>query len=250
MLILGIDTCTGRTSVALGSGDGVLASASLARPTAHGGFLAPAIEFCLRQAGAGVGDLHGVAVTLGPGLFTGMRVGIATAQALAHARRLPVVGLASLDLLAFRVRHARRPVCAVLDAKRKELFWAFYRPVPGGVQREGEFRVGPAEKLAAELEASGQDTLCVGDGAVAHRSLLESAGADVDPSPALASPHAESLVELAVPRFLREETQRAEELRPVYLRQADARIGWRERGVLSGGMAGPSGGGPAAGEAG
>lgn len=238
MLILGIDTCTARTSVALGTADGVLAAAALARPHTHGSFVIPAVEFCLAQAGVGAGDLHGVAVTLGPGLFTGMRVGIATAQALAHARGLPVVGMASLDLLAFGVRHAHRPVCAVLDAKRKELFWGFYRVTPGGVQRAGEFRVGPADKLAGELEAQGEAALCVGDGAIAHRALLEAAGAEVSTSPVLAYPDAACLVELAVPRFLREETQRAEELRPVYLRGADARIGWQQRGVLAGGKGG------------
>lgn len=238
MLILGIDTCTSRSSVALGTADGVLASAALSRATGHGSFLVPAIEFCLAQAGVGVGDLHGVAVTLGPGLFTGMRVGIATAQGLAHARQLPVLGLASLDLMAFRVRHARRPVCAVLDAKRKELFWGMYRVVPGGVQRAGEFRVGPAEKLAGELEAQGEAALCVGDGAIAHRALLEAAGGEVDASPALAYPDADSLVELALPRFIREETQRAEDLKPIYLRGADARIGWQQRGVLAGGKSG------------
>jgi tRNA threonylcarbamoyladenosine biosynthesis protein TsaB len=235
VLVLGIDTCTARSSVALATQDGVLASASLGRPTGHGGFLAPAVDFCLGQARVSIGDVAGVAVSVGPGLFTGMRVGIATAQSIAHARRLPVVGLASLDLLAFRVRHVRRPICAVLDAKRRELFWAFYRSAPGGVQRVGEFRVGPAEKLAGELEAEREDVLCVGDGAIAQRALLESAGAEVSSSPSLAHPDAESLVELALPRFMREETQRPEDLRPVYLRKADARIGWQQRGVLAGG---------------
>lgn len=235
MLILGIDTCTPRSSVALGTHEGVVASAALRQATGHGGFLTPAIAFCLDQAGAQVGDLTGIAVTLGPGLFTGMRVGIATAQSLAHALRLPVVGLASLDVLAFGVRHGRRPVCAVLDAKRKELFWASYQPVPGGVQRVGEFRVGPAEKLAGELEAGREDVLCVGDGAIAHRLLLSGAGAEVCESLGQAYPDAGGLVELATPRFVREDTQRPEDLRPVYLRKADAKIGWQQRGVLAGG---------------
>lgn len=238
MLILGIDTCTSRSSVALATQQGMLAGAALGRPTGHGAFLAPAIAFCMRQAGVAMGDLSGVAVSVGPGLYTGMRVGIATAQSIAHARRLPVVGLASLDLLAFRVRHARRPVYAVLDARRKELFWGRYETVPGGVQRVGQFQVGPPEQLAAELEAAGEHALCVGDGAAAHATLLESAGAEAAVSPGLAHPDAESLVELAVPRFLREETLRPEQLEAVYLRKADARIGWQQRGALAGGAGG------------
>lgn len=243
MLVLGIDTATTRSSVALATQQGLVASAALGRGRAHGEFIAPAVEFCLQQAGVGIGAVSGVAVTLGPGLYTGMRVGLASAQALAHARRLPVVGLASLDLVAFRARHVRRLICAVLDARRRELFWAFYRSAPGGVQRTSEFRVGPAEKLAGEIEALREDVLCIGDGALAAAPLLESTGAEVSSSPSLAYPDAESLCELALPRFLREDTQRPEDLRPIYIRQADARISWQNRGALFGGKA------PAAGEA-
>ncbi len=236
MLVLGIETCTPHTSVCLGTEQGLLASAALGRGNAHGEFLAPAIAFCLAQARQPIGAVAGVAVTVGPGLFTGMRVGIATAATLAHARRLPVVGQTSLDLLAFPVRHVRRLVCSVLDARRGELFWAFYRPAPGGVQRVTEFRVGPPAKLAGEIEAVPDDVLCVGDGACAYRSVLESTGAEVG-SPSMGTPTAEALVELSLPRFLREDTQRPEDLRPLYIRQADARISWRNRGALLGGKA-------------
>lgn len=238
MLVLGLETSTPQSSVALGSEHGLEASTALggagARPRAHAEFLAPAIRWCLDQAGVDVGAVSGVAVGLGPGLFTGMRVGIATAQAFAHARRLPVVGVASLDLLAFQVRHVRRLLCAVVDARRGELFWAFYRAAPGGVQRVSEFRVGPPAKLAGEIEAVRSDVLCIGDGACLARTELESTGAEVG-SPADAYPDASALVALALPRFLREDTARPEELVPVYLRKVDATISWQGRGALFGG---------------
>lgn len=243
MLVLGLETSTPQSSVCLATEEGLVASATLnARPPtpggprgrAHGEFLAPAIDFCLRQAELDMSAISGVAVGLGPGLFTGMRVGIASAQTLAHARRLPVAGLASLDLLAYRVRHVRRLLCPALDARRGELFWAFYRSAPGGVQRVTEFRVGPAAKLAGEIEAVREDVLCVGDGAIANRALLESDGAEVGGHDS-AYPTAEALAELAVSRFLREEGGRPEDLLPIYLRKADARIGWETRGLLRGG---------------
>lgn len=234
MLVLGIETCTPHTSVCLATEKGVLAACELGRGNAHGEFVAPAIEFCLEQAQLPISAVSGIAVSLGPGLFTGMRVGIASAQMLAHARRLPVVGLNSLDLLAFPVRHSRRLICSALDAKRGELFWAFYRAAPGGVQRVSEFRVGPPEKLAGEIEAVPDDVLCVGDGALAYRHLLESTQAEVG-SASMAYPNAHALVELALPRFIREETQRPEDLRPIYIRKADAKINWQHRGALHGG---------------
>ncbi|MGI8873849.1 MAG: tRNA (adenosine(37)-N6)-threonylcarbamoyltransferase complex dimerization subunit type 1 TsaB [Egibacteraceae bacterium] len=236
MLVLGIETSTAQSSVCLGTQRGLVASARVCAGPRHGEFTATAVRFCLDQASLQIGDVHGVAVSLGPGLYTGMRVGIATAQALAHARRLPVVGLASLDLLAFRARHVRRLICSVLDARRGELFWAFYRCAPGGVQRVSEFRVGRPDKLAGEIEAMGDDVLAIGDGAIEHRALLESTGSCVG-SWSTAHPDADALVELSLPRFIREDTQRPEELVPIYLRKADARIGWRQRGALRGGTA-------------
>ena len=240
MLVLGIETCTPHSSVCLATEQGLVASAALGRGNRHGEFLTPAIRFCLDQADLTVADIAGVAVSLGPGLFTGMRVGIATAAMLSHARRLPVVGQNSLDLLAFPVRHVRRLICSALDARRGEMFWAFYRSAPGGVQRVTEFRVGPPEKLAGEIEAVPDDVLCIGDGALAHRALLESTGAEIA-SPLLAYPTAQALVELSLPRFLREETQRPEDLRPMYIRKADARINWQNRGALHGGKAAAGG---------
>lgn len=237
MLVLGIDTSTPHSSVCLATERGVLASCELGRGNAHAEFVAPAIEFCLEHAQVEMGAISGIAVSLGPGLFTGMRVGIATAQMMAHARRLPVVGLNSLDLLAFPVRHVRRLICSVVDARRGELFWAFYRSAPGGVQRVTEFRVGPPEKLAGEIEAVPDDVLCIGDGAIAQRVLLESTKAEVGSS-SMAYPNAHALVELALPRFIREETQRPEDLRPIYIRKADAKINWQNRGALHGGKGG------------
>jgi tRNA threonylcarbamoyladenosine biosynthesis protein TsaB len=236
MLVLGIETATAQSSVCLATEHGTVASASIARGRAHAQFLTPAIAFCLDQASLNLSAVSGLAVSLGPGLFTGLRVGVATAQTIAHARRLPVVGLASLDLLAYPVRHVRRLICSVLDARRGELFWAFYRTVPGGVQRMTDYRVGPASKIAGEIEAVPDDVLCIGDGAVAHRSLFESTGAEVGSSSS-AYPSAQALVELALPRFIREDTQRPEDLLPIYVRKADARINWSNRGALFGGVA-------------
>ena len=114
-----------------------------------------------------------VAVDLGPGLFTGLRVGVATAKAMAHALRVPMIGVPSLDLLAFPVRFTSRLIVAAVDARRGELFYAFYRQVPGGVQRLGDHRVGTPDDLAGELLAAGEECLLVGDGAIRYREVFD-----------------------------------------------------------------------------
>ena len=133
MLIIGIDTATAQVSVAVGGHEGVLASTQSLRGKQHAEVLTPAIEFTCRQARIELSEISVVAVDLGPGLFTGLRVGVASAKAMAHALNVPMIGVSSLDLLAFPVRFTSRLIVATIDARRGELFYAFYRQVPGGV---------------------------------------------------------------------------------------------------------------------
>ncbi len=235
MLILGIETSTPHSSVCVTGEDGVLASATLGAGRRHGEFVTPAIDFCLRQAALDVDDVTGVAVGVGPGLYTGLRVGMATARGFASALRLPVVGLSGLDVLAFQVRHVRRLICAAIDARRGEVFWALYRSAPGGVQRSTDLRVGRPETLAGEIEGAGEECLVVGDAALRHPDVLGAVDVQLGGT-GTAWPQAAHLTELAIPRFVREETHRPEEIQPIYLRVADARIGWETRGRLRGGQ--------------
>ena len=166
MLILGIETATGQVGCAIGGHEGVVASFSAARGARHVETLAPAIEFVCRQARIGLDEMGAVAVDVGPGLFTGLRVGVATAKAIAQALRVPTVGVSSLDLLAFPLRHSNRVIVPVIDARRGEVFYAFYRQVPGGVQRLSPYLVGTPQDLASELVARGEECLLAGDGSV------------------------------------------------------------------------------------
>ena len=192
--------------------------------------MVPNLVHLLEEADLSLSSVGGIAVGLGPGLFTGMRVGIATAKTLAQALSIPIAGLASLDVVAFSVRYCRRLVCAAVDAKRGELFYAFYRPVPGGVARQGDFEVGPPDRLTAELQATAEDVMLVGNGALVYRRDLERAGHHVEfASAAYAFPAATAAVELAIPRFQREEFDRLYDLRPYYVRKSDAEIAWDKR---------------------
>lgn len=229
-----MDTTTSQTSVALCDHERPLATASIGLAQRHGEFLAPAIRFCLQQAGRVAADVTGVAVGRGPGRYTGLRVGLVTARTFAATRRLPIVGITGLDVLAHQARHAGRAVAAVIDARRQEVFWALYAPVPGGMARLTEPAVGSAAHVAGEIAGRKEEILCVGDGARVWADVLADAGAELG-DVELACPRAEHLAALAVPRFIREQTQRPDEITPLYLREADAKIGWEQRGRLRGG---------------
>lgn len=230
MLVLAIETSTPQTSVALGSEQGVLASLRLAWGRGHSEVVVPAIHHLLEWSEIELRQVGGVAVGLGPGLFTGLRIGIATARAMAQVLGVPVVGIGSLDVVAFSVRYARSRICAAVDAKRGEVFYAFYRTVPGGVTRETPYAAAPPEALAAELEASREETLLVGNGALLYRRTLAEAAPHVEFASATnAFPMAMWLLELALPRFHREETSAPHEVVPHYVRKSDAEINWSRR---------------------
>ena len=227
MLILGIDTATPQVGCAIGGHEGVLAAFQSARGRRHAETLVPSIQFLCAQARIELAEIGAIAVDVGPGLFTGLRVGVATAKAMASALRVPMVGVSSLDLLAFEVRRTSRRIISVVDARRGEVFYAFYRQVPAGVQRLSDMRCGTPEELCSEIQATGEECLAVGDGALRYadqlcdliRVEIEDAGC--------AYPSPSALVQLAHARALREDFVNAWDLQPVYLRKADAEVNWQ-----------------------
>ena len=163
-LLLGIETAAGLVGVALADESGPLAGAWLRSERRHAETLAPAIAHVLAQAGASPADLAAVAVDVGPGLFTGLRVGVATAQGLAEGLGVGIVAVTSVEVLVREAYDAgwAGPVAAVVDARRGEVFAA--RCAGPGEVVGAPWRDAPGD-LASKLAAPG--TLCVGTGAVA-----------------------------------------------------------------------------------
>ena len=152
-----------------------------------------------RQAEIELRELGAVSVDVGPGLFTGLRVGVTTAKTLAQSMRLPMIGITSLDLLAFPVRFTPRMVATAVDARRSEIFYALYGTVPGGVQQVVKPTVGPADELASEIQACGGEWLLVGDGVLRWRAAFAPLDGVEIADRGLAHPSAASLVQLAHP---------------------------------------------------
>jgi tRNA threonylcarbamoyladenosine biosynthesis protein TsaB len=227
VITLGIETATRVVSVAIGGEDGVLGLVEIAQGRRHAETLTPAIEFVCRHAQVAVTDIAAIGVDIGPGLFTGMRVGIASAKAMAYALQVPVVGVSSLDLLAHPLRHSSKVIASVIDARKGEVFYAFFLPTPGGVQRVSEPRACTVEDFNADVMARGQDVLAVGDGAHRYRDELDMGVEVAD----LAHPSVASLVTLARARVMRSdlESLHADDVQPMYLRAPDAQINWTTR---------------------
>ena len=229
MLILGITTSTAQVGCAIGGHEGVLGSVHSTRGRRHAETLTPAIEFLCRQTRVELAEISAIAVDLGPGMFTGLRVGVAAGKALAYARRLPMIGVSSLDLVAFPMRHSSRRIVCALDAGRGEIYHAAYRQSPGGVQRITEPVVASPEDLASDLSATAEEVLLAGDGVLRYKALFSSIRRVEVADAGEAYPMAGSLVQLAHAQALREEWVSPAELTPLYLRRPDAEINWATR---------------------
>lgn len=252
-MLLGIETAAGLVGVALADADGPLAGVWLRSDRRHAETLAPAVEHVLSQAGVTLADVEAIAVDVGPGLFTGLRVGVATAQGLAEGLGVGVVQVTSVDVLASEAYEGGwdGPVAAVVDARRGEVFAARYAGPPPAADglvdgladgpaegladgpAEGPARYTPgslAEKLAGEPAGKLPEkpgTLLVGTGAHRYAGLFEGHGLRIA---AIREPSPRVLVSIAAGRLAAGEAPvRPGAVRPVYLREADARINWVQR---------------------
>jgi tRNA threonylcarbamoyladenosine biosynthesis protein TsaB len=179
--LLGFDTSTAATSVCVLRDDGAAFESepdavALARPPAHASELMPAVAELLEQAGVGYDELEAIAVGVGPGTFTGLRIGVATARGLALAHGLRLRPVSSLAALAAGMEGAALAL-PLIDAKRGELYGALYE---GGEERWAPF-VTPPEALAERLRDEGVAASAAGDGSVRFREMLEAAGVRVEP---------------------------------------------------------------------
>ena len=220
-MIIAIDTATPAVSVALAEGGEIVASFALLRARRHVETLMPVIEQLLEHAQVSYGEITCIAVDHGPGLFTGLRVGVATAKALALALRVPIVSASSLELLAhdFAQLHDDGDVLAVIDARRRELYAQTFSVRDGLVAGSGDpVCVSPVDADLLSGPGGASVRSVIGDAAVGSSVF---AGRRIVPG----YPRAERLA------------LRAPDLRPadpdqlelLYLRAPDAEINWTSR---------------------
>ncbi|WP_122263291.1 tRNA (adenosine(37)-N6)-threonylcarbamoyltransferase complex dimerization subunit type 1 TsaB [Ornithinimicrobium cerasi] len=190
-MLLAIDTATSLIGAAVHDGSAVRSRVTFEDGRRHGELLAPAVQQALEEAGTHRAALTAVVCGVGPGPFTGLRVGVVTALVLAHALDLPVPeGVCSLDAMAHGTvgRHLG-PLLVATDARRKEVYWATYEVTPDGAVRVD----GPAVARAADLPSEVRDLPAVGRGVELYAASLtrplDGGPRDVDPG---------TLAELAV----------------------------------------------------
>lgn len=217
-MLLAIDTATRQASLALYDGKNLLGETTWVARENHTTTLLPEIDHLLTLTAQSFDSLRALGVSLGPGSFTSLRVGLSVAKGLALTRHLPLVGVPTLDCVAFAQRRAAEKICAVIFAGRERYSAARYHVTREGVGRVSDFFLGKADELIAWARASGDDLLFSGEiddalNAQIGEHLPEARVAEA----ASRLRRAGYLAEMAWTRFARGESDELATLAPLYL---------------------------------
>ena len=225
MIVLGINTSTLEGSVALMSDRALISEHILNVQATHSERLLPSIDRLLEEAGIDFSGIAGIAVTVGPGSFTGLRIGLASAKGLAMASSLPLVGVFTLEAMARNLPYCRYPICPLLNARKGEVYWGLYQ-FEGErlIQMERE-AVSPPEAIANRIR---EKTVFLGGGAADYARRIKAVLEDR----ALFAPvtagtvRASVVAEMGMERLQRGERDDPATLAPRYVRRAEAEIKW------------------------
>lgn len=222
MNLLTLDTSTNACSVAITAGETLVAEYMLNVTGRQSTRIMEAVDTVLHHAGMALQELDGFGVALGPGSFTGLRVGLATVKGLALATGKPVAGFSSLAMLAMNVPCSSISVCPLFDARKKEVYAGLYRWEGGPVPVTPDRVIPPA----AFVETFSDPVIFVGEGAVTYRSLIiERLGERASFAPFTCNqPSAAKGALLALRAFARGETIPLHSLVPAYIRPSEAEL--------------------------
>ena len=176
MKILGVDTSTPIGSVGLIDGERFVAEHTLSIVKAHSSRLMPAIDQILKWADLTVHDLDACAVGIGPGSFTGIRIGVSTIKSLCYALKKPIIGVSTLEAIAYNLRYTDKLICPILDARKDEVYGALFRGGQNLLRKSDDLCV-PIESLLSQINDA---AIFVGDGLQRYApAVLERFGDDV-----------------------------------------------------------------------
>jgi tRNA threonylcarbamoyladenosine biosynthesis protein TsaB len=219
---LAIETSTRQMGVALLDEQGARSAYELLADYPHAVELPEAVRRVLKAGGSTLEQVEAIVVDIGPGSFTGLRIGLAFAKALAFPARKPLVGVASLDLLAAGLAFSPRLLCPILDARQGNVYAALYRAEAGAAVRQAEYWLGPVDEVLARVT---EPAVFVGDGIASYRDRILARC----PQPQFAAqdlwwPRAATLGRLGRDRFLAGQRDDPAKLLPLYLYPLDCSV--------------------------
>lgn len=231
MKILGIDTSTKFCNLSLIEDEDIIIEYTInGLKKKHSSILVPAIEDLLKMIDLKMEEINGIAVSVGPGSFTGLRVGLAVAKGLSYTCSLPLLGITTLDAMAFPLKEIPYLICPLLESKKDEIYDAVFR---GGddLHRVMDYKCEDIQSLLARLSPLKEKIIFLGDGIKKYREIIkEKIGKDVlFVDSQLNLPVATSIAFLGLNKLKKGEEDDVSTLSPFYLRKSGAEIIWEKK---------------------
>lgn len=237
MIILGIDTSSMVATAAVLSKEKLMAEYIVNNKKNHSEKMMQVLDRVLQDAGVTLEEVDAIAVAKGPGSFTGIRIGMACAEGIAHALGKPMVGVNTLDGLAYNLMGEGAYICPVIDAQRQEVYTSLYRWREGQLLRFWDYAVEKGGTLVDKLLALKERVVVVGDGVpVLMRALSqkdqkaeEGLRRIIPAHPAFAMPRASSVAAAGMKDFEEGRFDTCYSIKPFYIRRSHAEEKWEEK---------------------
>ena len=227
MKILAIETSTLVGSIALIDDSQLLTEQQMEIKATYSDTLFPFIDRALRDVSISIHDIDGYVLAIGPGSFTALRIGLSTIKGLALATEKPIVGIPSLDGLAHNLCFSNLLICPVLDARKGEVYTAFYKRGNSNVLKKlTDYRVVDPKILLDEIE---EEVVFLGNGVEAYEDLMSSRLKEIAffAPVHLKYPKASSIAQLALDKFENNEVMDCNVTSPIYVRKPEAEVKYR-----------------------
>jgi len=222
MKILAFDTTTKYLTVAVKDGEKILSHIHKDMGMNHSALLVSTIDSMLKEAQLELKDLDAIALSIGPGSFTGLRIGVSTAKALSLAAEIKVVSVPTLDVIAYNYIGKSEYIAPILDAKKKRVYSAFYRSLEGSIKKISDYLLTDIDSLLSSLH---QPTLFFGDGLSIYKDYMKSKSKFVKiSSEADWYPRGEIVAKLGMEKLEKGTKENIDSLAPMYLHPKECNV--------------------------
>ena len=223
MKILGIDTSTMAANVAVLEDDKLICEYTINTKKTHSQKLMPMIENILKLSDLDIKEIDAIAICVGPGSFTGLRIGMATAKAMAHVNNIPLIGVNSLEILGANMDLCNRNICSILDAQRNQVYMNKYILKDYKITELEEISIKAIDELLEEISSSNEDWVLVGEAVYKYKEKIEEISNITIPSPANNITKASTLCFVARDKMLaNDQVYNCYNINPMYIRKSQA----------------------------
>ena len=230
MKILGIDTSTMAANVAVLEDDKLICEYTVNTKKTHSQKLMPMIENMLKLSDIEIKDIDAIGICVGPGSFTGLRIGMATAKAMAHVNNIPLIGVNSLEVLGANMDLCNKKVCSILDAQRNQVYTCKYIFEDKKSKALEEINIMPIDDLLEELASTNEEWVIVGEAVYKYKEKIQAISNITISSPSNNITKASSLCVVAKDKFEQNiEVHNCYDINPMYIRKSQAEEQYEEK---------------------